>query len=109
MSVLIKDMDMPQEKDNFIEVMIFGDGRVIKTGQSVRSLEDGNSYYTPTTPEILYQASELPKKHGRLIDVDAFEVIAYKDTEGRENTFDEGVKWMAEQNDSAPTVIETEK
>lgn len=33
----------------------------------------------------------------RLIDADKLEVISYKDTEGREDTFDEGVRWMAEQ------------
>lgn len=40
----------------------------------------------------------------RLIDADKLEVISYKDTEGRENTFDEGVCWMAEQIDKQPTV-----
>lgn len=40
----------------------------------------------------------------RLIDADQFEVIAYKDTAGRENTFDAGVQYMAEMIDAAPTV-----
>lgn len=40
----------------------------------------------------------------RLIDADQFEVIAYKDTAGRENTFDAGVQYMAELIDAAPTV-----
>lgn len=40
----------------------------------------------------------------RLIDADKLEVISYKDTEGWEDTFDEGVRWMAEQVDKQPTV-----
>lgn len=40
----------------------------------------------------------------RLIYADQFEVIAYKDTAGREDTFDAGVQYMAELIDAAPTV-----
>ena len=40
----------------------------------------------------------------RLIDADKLEVISYKDTAGREDTFDEGVRWMAELIDKQPTV-----
>lgn len=40
----------------------------------------------------------------RLIDANKFEAIAYKDTAGRENTFDAGVQYMAEMIDTAPTV-----
>lgn len=40
----------------------------------------------------------------RPIDADKLEVINYKDTEGRENTFDAGVRWMAELIDKQPTV-----
>lgn len=43
----------------------------------------------------------------RLIDADKLEVISYKDTEGWEDTFDEGVRWMAEQVDKQPTVEAT--
>lgn len=39
----------------------------------------------------------------RLIDADRFEVIAYKDTAGCEDTFDAGVQYMAEMIDAAPT------
>ena len=39
-----------------------------------------------------------------LIDADKLEVISYKDTEGREDTFDAGVQWMAELVDKQPTV-----
>lgn len=40
----------------------------------------------------------------RLIDADRFEVIAYKDTAGCEDTFDAGVQYMAELIDATPTV-----
>ena len=40
----------------------------------------------------------------RLIDADKLEVISYKETEGREDTFDAGVQWMAELIDKQPTV-----
>lgn len=40
----------------------------------------------------------------RLIDADKLEGISYKDTEGREDTFDAGVQWMAELIDKQPTV-----
>ena len=43
----------------------------------------------------------------RLIDADKLEVISYKDTEDREDTFDAGVQWMAEQIDKQPTVEAT--
>lgn len=35
---------------------------------------------------------------------DKLEVISYKETEGREDTFDAGVQWMAELIDKQPTV-----
>ena len=40
----------------------------------------------------------------RLIDADKLEVISYTDTEGREDTFDAGVQWLAELIDEQPTV-----
>lgn len=47
--------------------------------------------------------------HGRLIDADRLEVIAYSGTEGRPDTFDAGVEWAAEQIDKLPTVIPEEE
>ena len=47
--------------------------------------------------------------HGRLIDADMFNVIAYRGIpDGRENTFDDGVEWLANKIDTAPTIIEAE-
>ena len=50
---------------------------------------------------------EVPP-HGRLIDADGLEVISYTGTEGRPDTFDAGVNWLAEQIDKLPTVIPEE-
>jgi len=48
----------------------------------------------------------LPKGHGRLIDGDRFDVISYQHTS---DDFDNGVMWLAEQIDDAPTIIEADK
>ena len=69
MSVLI-NMEMPKEPDEFIEIAIFGDGKVIQTGESWRNLENGKCYYAPNTPEKFFNAVPVPP-HGRLIDADA--------------------------------------
>lgn len=39
----------------------------------------------------------------RYIDADKFEVFHYEKTEGRENTFDDGVQFVLEKIDEAPT------
>lgn len=46
--------------------------------------------------------------HGRLVDADKLAVIAYTGTDGRPDTFDAGVNWLAEQIDALPTVIPEE-
>ena len=69
MNVLI-NMEMPKEPDEWIEIAIFGDGKVIQTGESWRNLENGKCYYTTTTPEKFFNAAPAPQ-HGRLIDADA--------------------------------------
>ena len=48
----------------------------------------------------------LPKEHGRLIDADGLDVISYQHTS---DDFDNGVMWLAEQIDNAPTIIEADK
>ena len=65
------NMEMPKEPDEMIEIAIFGDGKVIQTGESWRNLENGKCYYTTTTPEKFFNAVPVPP-HGRLIDADAF-------------------------------------
>ena len=65
------DMEMPKVEDEFVEVLIFGDGKVIQTGKSWRCKEDGKCYYESLTPEEFFHAIEIPEPHGRLIDADA--------------------------------------
>lgn len=51
----------------------------------------------------------LPEKHGRLIDADEFEVIGYCAIPGANNdTFDDGVRWLAEKIDKAKTIVKEE-
>lgn len=73
MSVLIKGMEMPKEPDEMIEIVIFGDGRTLQTGESWRSLEDGKCYYTTSNNDEVYESIEVPDGHGRLIDADALQ------------------------------------
>lgn len=47
--------------------------------------------------------------HSKLIDLNQFECISFKDTEGWEDTFDAGVQWMLEKLDATPAIIEAEK
>lgn len=63
---------MPKAPDEMIELAIFGDGKVIQTGESWRSSEDGKCYYTVTTPEKFGNAVSVPE-HGRLGDLDKLE------------------------------------
>ena len=66
------NMEMPQASDEFVEVMIYGNGKVIKTGKSWRCKEDGNCYYESIMPEN-FHATEIHEPHGRLIDAKALE------------------------------------
>lgn len=51
-----------------------------------------------------------PVPHGRLIDADALNVIGYCGIpQGSEDTFDDGVMWLAKQIDLLPTIIEAEE
>ena len=70
MAVLIMGMEMPKEPDELIEIAIFGDGKVIQTGESWRNPENGKCYYATTTPENFFNAVTVPP-HGDLIDRDA--------------------------------------
>lgn len=69
MSIIINGIKMPEDPDEMIELAIFGDGKVIQTGESWRSPEDGKCYYTTTTPEKFGSAVSVPE-HGRLGDLD---------------------------------------
>ena len=69
---------MPTVEDEFVEVSIFGNGKVIQTGKSWRCKEDGKCYYESITPELFFHATEISKPHGRLGDLDALEQDAQK-------------------------------
>ena len=61
MGVYIKDMEMPKEPDEMIELAIFGDGKTLKTGESWRSPVDGKCYYGTSEDMNTYFAEELSK------------------------------------------------
>lgn len=58
------DMEMPPVEDEFVEVLIYGNGHVIQTGKSWRCTLDGKCYYESITPERYYQAIEVSKPYG---------------------------------------------
>ena len=100
MSVLVKGIDMP--KKGFLEILIYEDGTVQITGESIEY--DGKFYYTPADNfgAIIGSAIEIPP-HGRLIDADAL-----KKKKKHSNEFAENVVSVAEI-DWMPTVIEAEE
>lgn len=47
MSIIINGVDMPEE--GFVELLVWADGTVLQTGESLRI--DGEDYYSPTVGE----------------------------------------------------------
>lgn len=108
MSVLI-NMEMPKEPDEFIEIAIFGDGKVIQTGESWRNLENGKCYYTPTTPEKSFNAVPVPP-HGRLGDLDVLEQMFSDIDNAPYSEFDGGEPFYSAEDAAqiirlSPTII----
>jgi hypothetical protein len=66
-------MEMPKEPDEWIEIAIFGDGKVIQTGESWRNIKNGKCYYATTTPENFFNAVPVPP-HYDLIDHNALKI-----------------------------------
>lgn len=90
--IYIPNIEMPEEGWHKA-IMIFSDGTVVSYYDCI--VESGKA--VPVPP------------HGRLIDADMFNMIAYQGIpDGRENTFDDGVEWLANKIDIAPTIIEAE-
>ena len=109
MSILIKGMKMPEtcEKCDFC---IWSNYR--QTGWCVREqrqcFDDYSVEYREKRAKFC-PMSELPP-HGRLIDAWEFEVVSYKGIpDGYKDTFDDGVLWMCEKIDDAPTIIPADK
>lgn len=87
MGIYISDLEMP--KDGLVRnISIFDDGNI--------------RYYGGST--VIGKAIELPT-HGDLIDRNELEVVSYHNSEGMEDTFDNGVKWMQEYIDKLTPVI----
>ena len=106
MSIIIKGLGMPKEPDEMIEIAIFGDGKVIQTGESWRNLENGKCYYTPTTPEKSFNAVPVPP-HGRLIDAERLLSERMKRTYYHLPNGDTAIPIIDVEN--APTIIEAEE
>ena len=70
MGIYVKDIELPKEPDEMIELAIFGDGKTLKTGESWRSPVDGKCYYGISEDMNTYSAFTV-HPHGRLIDADA--------------------------------------
>ena len=99
MSIIIKGMEMPtscqhcfasDDENRFCRAAI----------EYIPML--GKPNFCPLVP--------VPTPHGRLIDADAIDVIGYCGIpQRREDTFDDGVMWLAEQIDLLPTIIPAEE
>ena len=96
MSILIKSMEMP--KEGRLTLQIRAEGAVYVVNSCSITAETYTTDAIPVPP------------HGRLIDADALDVIGYCGIpQGREDTFDDGVMWLAEQIDLLPTIIPAEE
>lgn len=94
MGIYITGIEMPKD-GNFVELLIWADGHVTKTGDSYIA-EDGRAYYQPCTFEY-FQAIPVPP-HGRLIDADELIERAYRlKLDSRE--------LIVEMINNAPTII----
>ena len=97
MSILLKDMEMPQGNST-INVLIYADGTV----------------YTGHVNDSRYSAVSVPAPHGRLIDADALHDAMYHrafETDG-DTMWQSGccVRYRAieQVHESQPTIIEAE-
>lgn len=93
MSILIKDMKMPKDKDIILRI----DSK-------------GEVYIYGNYPTEIYEAVELPS-HGRLIDVDYADEYAYDELElaYRYLTNWEAARAMQKIYQTAPTIIPAER
>ena len=104
MGIYVKDIELPKEPDEMIELAIFGDGKTTKTGESWRSPVDGKCYYGTSEDMNTYSAFTV-HPHGRLIDADAV-----FDNLERTGWYDNADRDIAEDLVlDAPTIIEAEE
>ena len=97
MGVYIKGMKMPTNNE---AIVITADGKASKIYGGTIAVMRG--YATENSTAV-----ELPP-HGDLIDRDKYEIFGYTGTEGRPNTFDDGIMYMLERLDAAPVIVEAE-
>ena len=98
MAIIIKNIRMPREKMSTC-IVVQNDGGVLFADGVYEQQVSGLYSWKKA------EAIEVPR-HVRLIDANQFEVFSYTETEGRPDTFDEGVKFVLEKIDSMPTVID---
>lgn len=110
--IYIKEIEMPAP-DEYVEVVIFGDGKVLQTGESWKDPENGKSYYTTLKEEKHFDAVFVPP-HGRLGDLDKVEQMFVDIDNAPYSTFD-GWEPFYSAEDAAqiirlsPTVIPAEE
>ena len=104
MSVYIKDMEMPTHCiDCPFMISRDNDDCIL---QSAEANENFKNWEQMKAGCPLVTISP----HGRLIDANVLDVISYCDIpQGHEDTFDDGVMWLAEQIDLLPTIIPAEE
>ena len=94
MSILIKGIDMPKEKDEALLLLILGDGTVAEKIGSDRYEEMANT-----------KAIQIPTPHGRLIDASELIKSYMKGTKTDIDDFYDTIDII----DNAPTILEAEE
>ncbi len=97
MSIILKGIDMPKEKDEALLLLILGDGTVAE--------KIGSDRYEEMTDT---QAIQIPKPHGRIIDES--EWVSHKVLEPMGNGQYEEVEVVYKGDIyNAPTILEAEE
>lgn len=94
MSLILKGIDMPKEKDEALLLLILGDGTVAEKIGSDRYEEMANT-----------KAIQIPTPHGRLIDASELIKSYMKGTKTDIDDFYDTIDII----DNAPTILEEEK
>lgn len=105
MSVLFKGMEMPRHCGE-CSLLCDYDGCYFCGYEDGLLYTFGDCDFIPTERPEKCPLVEVPTPHGRLIDASQFEVFGYDAIEG---SFDEGVAFVLNRIDDAPTVIEEEE
>lgn len=99
--IYIHGMEMPDY--GYVCLKVFASGEVIMTK------EHRGTLIITGIREKVGTAIPVPE-HGDLKDVSPFDILSWKGIpDGYENTFSDGVHWLAEKLDAAPVVIPADK